>query len=139
MRIFAGPLLSARDAYVPVLSVVAVLSLVVGNFAAITQSNVKRLLAYSSISHAGYILFGLIAGSAMGIRGMVIYLGVYAFMTLGFFVAASLEREREVAVTVISVRILSAYAGSGGTAVLERTETGAHRYLHRARARRRRR
>jgi len=56
MRMFMGPLAPAREAWEPLLAVVAVASMTVGNLAAITQSNVKRLLAYSSISHAGYIL-----------------------------------------------------------------------------------
>jgi len=49
------------------------------NLAAITQSNIKRLLAYSSISHAGYMLLGLIAGNATGIKGISVYVMVYTF------------------------------------------------------------
>jgi NADH-quinone oxidoreductase subunit N len=66
----------------------------VGNLAAITQSNVKRLLAYSSISHAGYILLGLIAGNETGIQGVLVYVLVYVFMTLGaFLVVVALRRK----------------------------------------------
>jgi NADH-quinone oxidoreductase subunit N len=66
----------------------------VGNIAAITQNNVKRLLAYSSISHAGYILLGLVAGNQTGIQGMAVYILVYAFMTLGaFLVVVALRRQ----------------------------------------------
>jgi len=94
MRIFLGPLETVREAWEPLLIVVAVLSLTIGNLAAITQSNVKRLLAYSSISHAGYILLGLIAGNATGLKGMAVYILVYAFMTLGaFLVVVALRRE----------------------------------------------
>jgi NADH-quinone oxidoreductase subunit N len=94
MRIFLGPLETVRPAWEPLLVLVAVLSLTIGNLAAITQNNVKRLLAYSSISHAGYILLGLIAGNATGLKGMAVYILVYAFMTLGaFLVVVALRRE----------------------------------------------
>jgi NADH-quinone oxidoreductase subunit N len=94
VRMFMGPLLPARNVWEPILAVVAVASMTVGNFAAITQSNVKRLLAYSSISHAGYILLGLIAGNETGIQGVLVYVLVYAFMTLGaFLVVVALRRK----------------------------------------------
>jgi NADH-quinone oxidoreductase subunit N len=93
-RIFLGPLLPARPAWEPVLIGVALLTLTVGNLAAITQDNVKRMLAYSSISHAGYILFGLIAGNETGIQGIAVYVLVYTFMTLGaFLIVAAMRRE----------------------------------------------
>src|ERR1035437_147828 len=85
LRIFLGPLASARQAWEPLLAVVAVATLTVGNLAAINQSNIKRLLAYSSISHAGYMLLGLIAGNATGIKGIAVYVMVYTFMNLGAF------------------------------------------------------
>ena len=94
VRLFLGPLNSARPMWEPLLIVVAILTLTVGNLAAITQDNVKRLLAYSSISHAGYILLGLIAGNETGIQGIAVYVLVYTFMTLGaFLVVASMRRE----------------------------------------------
>jgi NADH-quinone oxidoreductase subunit N len=66
----------------------------IGNLAALSQTNVKRLLAYSSISHAGYILLGLIAGNPTGIQGMAVYIMVYTFMNLGAFaVLTSLRRK----------------------------------------------
>lgn len=93
-RIFLGPLAPARLAWEPILIGVAVATLVVGNLAALTQTNVKRLLAYSSISHAGYILLGLVAGNDTGVQGIAVYVLVYAFMTLGaFLVVASMRRE----------------------------------------------
>ncbi len=70
---------------------VAIASLTIGNFAAITQSNIKRLLAYSSISHVGYILLGIVAaasstqGFMTGMTGVAFYLFVYGFMTIGAF------------------------------------------------------
>ncbi len=93
LRIFLEPFGSMRQVWEPVVVFAAVASLTVGNFAAITQSNVKRLLAYSSISHAGYMLLGLVAGNETGYQGILIYLLVYAFMTLGaFLVVAALRR-----------------------------------------------
>jgi NADH-quinone oxidoreductase subunit N len=95
MRMFMGPLLPARSVWEPILAVVAVASMTVGNLAAITQSNVKRLLAYSSISHAGYILLGLIAGNQTGIQGVLVYVLVYTFMTLGAFLVVVALRRRD--------------------------------------------
>lgn len=73
---------------------VAVASLVWGNLAALTQSNIKRLLAYSSIAHAGYILLGLVAGNGTGLTGMIFYLIAYTFMTIGAFAVVILMRQR---------------------------------------------
>jgi NADH-quinone oxidoreductase subunit N len=94
LRLFLGPLASARAAWEPILIVVAVLSMTIGNLAAVTQTNTKRLLAYSSINHAGYMLLGLIAGNASGIKGVLVYMLVYTFMNLGaFLVLGSLTRK----------------------------------------------
>ncbi len=93
LRIFLGPLADARAMWEPLLTVVAVLTLTVGNLAAINQTNIKRLLAYSSISHAGYMLLGLIAGNQTGINGIAVYVMVYTFMNLGaFLVLIALRR-----------------------------------------------
>ena len=67
------------------LGVVAAITIVWGNLGALTQPNTKRLLAYSSISHAGYTLLGLIAGNQTGYTGFVIYLFIYTIMNLGVF------------------------------------------------------
>jgi NADH-quinone oxidoreductase subunit N len=94
LRIFLGPLASARQAWEPLLAVVAVATLTIGNLAAINQTNIKRLLAYSSISHAGYMLLGLVAGNQTGINGIAVYIMVYTFMTLGaFLVVVALRRK----------------------------------------------
>ena len=61
------------------------MSMLLGAFAAIGQTNIKRLMAYSSIGHMGYALIGLAAGSPDGIRGVVIYMSIYLVMTLGAF------------------------------------------------------
>src|SRR5579859_5044120 len=79
---------------------VAIASLTLGNFAAITQTNVKRMLAYSSISHVGYVLLGIVAaassplGFLTGMKGVAFYLFAYAFMTIGAFaVVIVLQRQ----------------------------------------------
>jgi NADH-quinone oxidoreductase subunit N len=73
---------------------VAVASLTWGNLAALTQTNVKRLLAYSSISHVGYILLGLVAGNSTGFTGIMYYLIAYGFMTIGAFAVVIVMRRR---------------------------------------------
>jgi NADH-quinone oxidoreductase subunit N len=80
---------------------IAVASLAIGNLAALVQRNVKRMLAYSSISHAGFLLIGVSAGSALGGRALMYYLIVYAAMAFGSFaVVAARERELGEAVTL---------------------------------------
>ena len=80
---------------------IAVASLAIGNLAALVQRNVKRMLAYSSISHAGFLLIGLSAGSALGGRALMYYLIVYSAMAFGSFaVVAARERELGVPVTL---------------------------------------
>ncbi len=90
-----------RTAYVPFLVFVSIATMTGANFAALTQSNLKRLLAYSSIAHVGYMLLGLIAGtndsfSPDGIKGILIYLLVYTFMNLGAFAVITSLRHRNV-------------------------------------------
>lgn len=85
VRLFLIPMGPVRGNWQEILAVVAVLTMTVGNLAAITQENIKRLLAYSSIGHVGYILLGIVAGNEIGLMAVVVYLIVYAFMTLGAF------------------------------------------------------
>lgn len=93
IRILWFALPFTRPVWEPVLVVAAVLSLTVGSIAALTQNRLKRLLAYSSIAHAGYILLGLVAGTSLALRGIYVYLLIYAVMTFGAFaVLASLRR-----------------------------------------------
>ena len=92
-RIFMEALGGMRADWAPLLGLVAAITILVGNWAAVTQENSKRLLAYSSISNAGYLLLGLIAGNAYGYIGLVIYLLVYTLMNMGAFgVIISLRR-----------------------------------------------
>jgi NADH-quinone oxidoreductase subunit N len=92
-RIFMEALPSMRNDWAPLLGLVAAITIMVGNWAAVTQENSKRLLAYSSISNAGYLLLGLVAGNAYGYMGLVIYLLVYTLMNMGAFgIIISLRR-----------------------------------------------
>jgi NADH-quinone oxidoreductase subunit N len=80
--------------WVPLLCVISALSMIVGNLAAIAQPSVRRLLAYSAIGHAGYMLLGLIAHNAMGERALIYYVITYALASLGAFgVLGTLEAE----------------------------------------------
>jgi NADH-quinone oxidoreductase subunit N len=65
----------------------AIVSTLLGSFAAIGQTNIKRLMAYSSIGHMGFVLIGLSAGTEAGVKGIAIYLAMYSVMTLGAFAA----------------------------------------------------
>ncbi len=97
LRIFTGPLAPAREVWEPLLAAIAIATLTWGNLAAINQTNIKRLLAYSSISHAGYMLLGLVAGNEHGLVGIAVYVMVYTFMNLGaFLVIVALRRQNTI-------------------------------------------
>jgi NADH-quinone oxidoreductase subunit N len=98
LRIFVEGFMPLSPAWTDLLSLVAILTMIWGNVAAMLQENVKRMLAYSSIAHAGYILVGLVAagktGSNAGIAAVAFYLLVYAFMNIGAFsLVLYLQRE----------------------------------------------
>jgi NADH-quinone oxidoreductase subunit N len=83
------------------LAVLAVLTMTFGNLAALAQKDVKRMLGYSSIAHAGYILVGVAAANESGVRAVLFYLLAYAFITVGAFaVAAVIERRDEFSTTL---------------------------------------
>src|SRR6267378_3497983 len=101
LRILLWGHLPMRSVWVPLIVFVAIATMTGANFAALTQTNVKRLLAYSSIAHVGYMLLGLVAGSPTelstdGIKGILIYLLVYTFMNLGAFGVITSLRHRNV-------------------------------------------
>ncbi len=75
--------------------VVSALSMILGAFAAIAQSNIKRLMAYSSIGHVGYALVGLAAGTPEGVRGILIYLAIYLAMNVGTFAIILSMRQKD--------------------------------------------
>ena len=92
-RIFIVALGDMHADWAPLVGLVAAITIMVGNWAAVTQENSKRLLAYSSISNAGYLLLGLVAGNTYGYLGLIIYLLVYTLMNMGAFgVIISLRR-----------------------------------------------
>ncbi len=105
LRIFIWGLYPLRTVYVPLLIFVSILTMTGANLAALTQSNLKRLLAYSSIAHVGYMLLGLVALASVtypapaffdGFKGILLYLLVYTFMNLGAFGVIASLRQRNV-------------------------------------------
>jgi NADH-quinone oxidoreductase subunit N len=105
LRIMLWGLYPLHSVYLPLLIVVSVLTMTWGNLAALTQTNLKRLLAYSSIAHVGYMLLGLIALCSVdypapafidGYKGILFYLLVYTFMNLGAFAVVTSLRQREI-------------------------------------------
>jgi NADH-quinone oxidoreductase subunit N len=96
IRIFMIAIYPLRPQWVTVLAAVSVLTMTFGNIAAITQSNVKRLLAYSSISHAGYILIGFVAGNETGLTAVPLYLLIYTFTNIGAWAVIVALRRKDV-------------------------------------------
>jgi NADH-quinone oxidoreductase subunit N len=84
-RVFMIAFVAIKVNWAALLIPVAILTMAVGNIIALSQSNIKRMLAYSSIAHAGYALLGIIAGNAEGLASMMNYLMIYAFMNIGAF------------------------------------------------------
>ena len=99
LRIFLEGLPAMRNDWLLLFEVLAIVTMTVGNLAALTQSNIKRMLAYSSIAHAGYLLIGIVAagaGYSRGVTATLVYLFVYAFMQLGAFAVVILMRRQDV-------------------------------------------
>ena len=103
LRILVFGLYPLKDVYVPLIIFVSIATMTAANLAALTQDNLKRLLAYSSIAHVGYMLLGLVAfasgqspASEDGIKGILLYLLVYTFMNLGAFAVITSLRQRDV-------------------------------------------
>jgi len=88
-RIFMTAFAPIANGWEPLVWISALLSMTIGNFAALTQANVKRLLAYSSIAHAGYVMVALTARSDVGTAAAMFYLAAYAFMNIGAFAVVS--------------------------------------------------
>jgi NADH-quinone oxidoreductase subunit N len=84
-RIFLAQWGGLSGEWAPAVKALAILTMTLGNFLAITQSSVKRMLAYSSIAHAGYLLIGVVAGGEVGGQALLFYIASYAAMTLGAF------------------------------------------------------
>jgi len=95
LRVFNGALEPITQYWQPVLYVLAVLTMIGGNMLAVTQSNVKRMLAYSAVAHAGYLLIGIVSNNQVGLQGVLFYLLSYSIMTMGAFaVVIALEGPR---------------------------------------------
>lgn len=90
LRVFFECFGSVQVTWSHILWILAVLTMILGNLAALVQSNIKRMLAYSSIAHAGYILIGMVAGTAMGAAGILYYLLAYIFTNLGAFAVVTM-------------------------------------------------
>jgi NADH-quinone oxidoreductase subunit N len=95
------------------LGVMAALAMIVGNLTALRQDNIKRMLAYSSIAHAGYILMGLVVLAGEGLTSILIYLFIYLFMNLGAFYVAMLFSNK------LKTESIEKYKGLGFRAPLE--------------------
>ena len=85
IRILVDALGGLHDVWSEMVMVVAVLSLLVGNIVAIAQTNLKRMLAYSTISHVGFLLLGILAGTSEGYAASLFYIITYALMAAGAF------------------------------------------------------
>jgi NADH-quinone oxidoreductase subunit N len=96
-RIFYTGLHNFQLDWSNVLATISALSMIVGNLAAITQDNVKRMLAYSSIGHAGYVLLGILSMNVMGLWGVLLYTMVYVFANLGIWTTVLMLRRHEYA------------------------------------------
>jgi NADH-quinone oxidoreductase subunit N len=102
LRVMATPFGHLLGAWQLLIILVSIASMVLGALAAIGQSNIKRLMAYSSIGHMGYALIGLAVGTPEGIRGVLVYMVVYVFMTAGAFACIIAMRRDGRAVEQIS-------------------------------------
>src|SRR5207253_393851 len=85
LRVYVVALAAQAGEWSTLLAAISVLTMIVGNVAALRQTSIKRLLAYSSIAHAGFILTGVVAGTPSGASAVAFYLLAYTFMTLGAF------------------------------------------------------
>jgi NADH-quinone oxidoreductase subunit N len=97
---------TANHVFRPYFAVIATLSMLLGSIVAIAQDDIKRMLAYSSIAHAGYMLIGLAAGNNYSVAGIIFYLAAYTFMNIGAFAIISVvEGENDTRTNI------SSYAG----------------------------
>jgi NADH-quinone oxidoreductase subunit N len=108
VRVFFEALTALQVNWAHILWGLAVLTMILGNVAALVQENIKRMLAYSSIAHAGYILVGMVAGKEAGTAGMLYYLLAYTFTNIGAFgVVALVGRKGEANVMIEDYRGLA--------------------------------
>lgn len=93
-RAMIAPFEGVADDWRPIIAILSVASMAVGAFSAIAQTNIKRLMAYSSIGHMGFALIGLAAGTANGVGAVLFYMAIYIAMTIGAFACILLMRRR---------------------------------------------
>jgi NADH-quinone oxidoreductase subunit N len=108
LRAILTPFPEAVHQWRQIIIFISVLSMALGAVAALGQKNIKRLMAYSSIGHMGYALLGLAAGTALGVRGVLIYLAIYVATNLGVF--AAIQQMRRGGKSVESISDLSGLA-----------------------------
>jgi len=106
IRFLIDAMPALQHEYIQVLIGLAVITMAVGNIAAIAQRNIKRMLAYSTIGHIGFVLLGIIAANADGYAGILTYLTIYLFMTMGTFAIIILMRR-----SGVEGELISDYAG----------------------------
>ena len=94
LRLFDVALIGAQNSWGPAIATLAAVTIVVGNVGALGQSSLKRMLAYSSVAQAGYMLAGVVVATQLGVRATAFYLAVYLFMNMAAF-AVIIARERE--------------------------------------------
>jgi len=108
LQLLHGPLAGAGAVWVQILWALAALSLIVGAFAALMQQNIKRLLAYSTINHVGFLLMAILAGGQDGYAALLTYLVIYVIISLGAFgVILLLQQQGEAAEQLTDLRGLS--------------------------------
>ena len=95
IRIFFEGVPSLEADWRLLFEVLAIVTMIVGNVAAVTQTNIKRMLAYSSVAHAGYLLMGVVANTERGVTAMLVYLMVYSFMQMGAFTVVVLLHRKD--------------------------------------------
>jgi NADH-quinone oxidoreductase subunit N len=89
IRVLAGAFGEKTDVWIPIITWIAVATMTIANLVALAQTNIKRLLAFSSIAHAGYLLIALVCLPEFGVKAILFYLTAYAFMTVGAFGVAA--------------------------------------------------
>jgi NADH-quinone oxidoreductase subunit N len=105
VRVFVGAFAPLEWSWLPVIWTLAIITMLAGAVLAVVQTDVKRMLGYSAIAHAGYALIGLLSVNASGVSGMLFYLLVYAMMSVGSFgVLSMVERRQRRAVQIADLR-----------------------------------
>ena len=105
LRFFDVALIDAQPSWCPAVAVLATITIIVGNVGALGQSSLKRMLAYSSVAQAGYMLAGVVVATSLGVQATVFYLVIYLFMNLAAFaVIVARERETELGDSIDALR-----------------------------------